>query len=322
MKVAQLSFRCLAHSLTQTMKITGTFLDEITHDIPANNWGREQWREDFRLMRAIGIDTVILIRSGCGRIAAYPSQVLNREVGIYPVYEDLVDLFLTLAEEQGMAFYFGTYDSVTYAPVERTVDEHLDLGRACIDEAWQKYGERAAFKGWYLTFEVARKDPTRLACLRRLGEHCKQLSPALPTMISPYIAGGKLVRDPVSLDEHYQDWDEILTDLSGVVDIVAFQDGHVDYDVLPDFLRANSELIRQHGMRDWSNVESFDRDMPIDFPPIDWRKLWWKMQAAEEAGVEKLITFEFSHFMSPQSAWPAAKNLFQRYCRHFGIEVT
>ena len=69
-------------------------------------------------------------------------------------------------------------------------------------------------------------------------------------------------------------------------------------------------------MRAWSNVESFDRDMPFNFPPIDWRKLWWKMTAAEAAGVEKLITFEFSHFMSPQSSWPAAHQLFQRYCEH------
>jgi hypothetical protein len=301
------------------MKITGTFLDEITHDIPSSNWGRAEWAQDFRLMKAIGIDTVILIRAGCGRIAVYPSQVLQREVGIYPVYEDLADLFLDLAEENGMDFYFGTYDSVSYAPRERTIQEHLDLGRDFIDEAWERYGRRAAFKGWYLTFEIARKEPTRLACLRQLGEHCKALSPQLPTLISPYIAGGKLVRDPVTLEDHYRDWDGILGELAHVIDIVAFQDGHVDYDVLPDFLQANSELIRKHGMQAWSNVESFDRDMPIDFPPIDWRKLWWKMEAAQTAGVEKLITFEFSHFMSPQSSWPAARGLFRRYCEHFGI---
>jgi hypothetical protein len=28
---------------------------------------------------------------------------------------------------------------------------------------------------------------------------------------------------------------------------------------------------------------------------------------------------EFSHFMSPQSCWPAAGNLFRRYCEHFGL---
>jgi len=301
------------------MRISGTFLDEITHDIPSNNWGREEWAEDFRIMKAIGIDTVILIRAGCGRIAACPSKVLERDVGIYPVYEDLVDIFLSLAEENGMAFFFGTYDSVTCATREKSLQEHLDLGRAFIDEVWQRYGHRRAFKGWYLTFEIAGKERARLGCLHQLGQHCKALSPDLPTLISPYIAGDKLVDDPVTLNEHYVDWDEILSTLSGVVDIVAFQDGQVDYDVLPDFLHANSELIRKHGMEPWSNVESFDRDMPFNFPPIDWRKLWWKMQAAEAVGVEKLITFEFSHFMSPNSCWPAARNLFRRYCQHFDL---
>ncbi|MGC9346524.1 MAG: DUF4434 domain-containing protein, partial [Anaerolineae bacterium] len=163
------------------MKITGTFLDEITHDIPSNNWGRRQWAREFEIMKAVGIDTVILIRAGCGRTATYPSEVLQREVGIYPVYEDLVDLFLSLAEAQDMDFYFGTYDSVTYAPRKRTIAEHLDLGRAFIDEAWARYSDREAFKGWYLTFEVGRKDPTRLACLHDLGAHCKALAPELPT---------------------------------------------------------------------------------------------------------------------------------------------
>lgn len=302
------------------MRITGTFLDEITHDIPSNNWGRETWAREFQIMDAVGIDTVILIRSGCGRIATYPSAVLQREVGIYPVYEDLVDLFLSLAEDHGMTFYFGTYDSVTFAAQERTIQQHLDLGRALIDEVWERYGHREAFKGWYLTFEIARNEPTRLACLRDLGRHCKQVSPGLPTLISPYIAGRKATSAAVSLDDHTGDWDGILAALEGVVDTVAFQDGHVDYDELPGFLSANSALIAKHGMHAWSNVESFDRDMPFRFPPIDWRKLRWKMEAAAEARVEKLITFEFSHFMSPQSSWPAAANLFRRYCEHIDVD--
>ena len=219
------------------MRITGTFLDEITHDIPSNNWGHEEWAKDFEIMKAIGIDTVILIRAGCGRIAAFPSKVLQREVNIYPVYEDLVDMFLFLSEENEVDFFFGTYDSVTYASRERSIPEHLGLGRAFIDEVWERYGHHKAFKGWYLTFEIARKEPTRLECLRQLGRHCKELSPQLPILISPYIAGDKLVSNPVTLEEHYADWDNILTVLENIVDIVAFQDGQVDYDVLPDFLQ-------------------------------------------------------------------------------------
>ena len=29
------------------LKITGTFLDEISHDIPHQNWGVEEWNEIF-----------------------------------------------------------------------------------------------------------------------------------------------------------------------------------------------------------------------------------------------------------------------------------
>ena len=41
------------------LKITGTFLDEISHDIPHQNWGEREWDQDFRYMQSIGIDTVI-----------------------------------------------------------------------------------------------------------------------------------------------------------------------------------------------------------------------------------------------------------------------
>ena len=46
------------------LKITGTFLDEISHDIPHQNWGEKEWDKDFQHMKNIGIDTVIMIRSG------------------------------------------------------------------------------------------------------------------------------------------------------------------------------------------------------------------------------------------------------------------
>jgi len=90
------------------MQITGTFLDEISHDIPHQNWGAAEWEQDFRVLRAIGIDTVILIRSGHKRWLTYPSEVLISRQGCHRPPLDLVDLFLTLAERYGMAFYFGT----------------------------------------------------------------------------------------------------------------------------------------------------------------------------------------------------------------------
>ena len=77
------------------MKITGTFLDEISHDIPHQNWGEKEWDADFQHMRSIGIDTVIMIRSGYRKFITYPSKYLIGK-GCYAPSTDLLDLFLRL----------------------------------------------------------------------------------------------------------------------------------------------------------------------------------------------------------------------------------
>lgn len=74
------------------MRIKGTFLDEISHDIPHQNWGEKEWDRDFEYMRAAGIDTVILIRCGYRRWQTFPSAVLTAEEGCYEPPVDLVDI--------------------------------------------------------------------------------------------------------------------------------------------------------------------------------------------------------------------------------------
>ena len=95
------------------MKITGTFLDEISHDIPHQNWGEKEWDADFANMKSIGIDTVIMIRSGYRKFITYPSKYLIGK-GCYTPSHDLLDMYLRLADKYGMKFYFGLYDSGHY----------------------------------------------------------------------------------------------------------------------------------------------------------------------------------------------------------------
>ena len=94
----------------QGLRITGTFLDEISHDIPHQNWGEKEWDRDFRYMKSIGIDTVICIRSGYRKFITYPSPYLLKK-GCYMPSVDLIDMFLRLAQKYGMKFWFGLYDS-------------------------------------------------------------------------------------------------------------------------------------------------------------------------------------------------------------------
>ncbi|MBO9198723.1 MULTISPECIES: DUF4434 domain-containing protein [Niastella] len=303
------------------MKITGTFLDEISHDIPHQNWGAAEWRRDFEYMKAIGIDTVILIRSGYRRFITYPSAYLIKEQGCYTPPVDLVQLFLELADELGMNFYFGLYDSGKYWDTGNMQHE-IDSNRFVIDEVWKQYGHYKSFKGWYLSMEISRKTKGATEAFKTLGLQCKQVSNGLPTLISPWIDGKKAVmaassslskEDVVSLKEHEQEWSEIFAGIQGAVDAVAFQDGHIDYHELDDFFAINKKMADRFGLQCWTNAESFDRDMPIKFLPIKFEKLRLKLEAARRAGYDKAITFEFSHFMSPQSAYLQAGHLYNRY---------
>lgn len=309
------------------MKITGTFLDEISHDIPHQNWGAKEWRRDFEHMKAIGIDTVILIRSGYRKFITYPSDYLIKEHQCYTPPVDLVKLFLELADELGMRFYFGLYDSGKYWDTGNMQHE-IDSNRFVIDEVWQKYGHYKSFKGWYLSMEISRKTKGAAAAFKTLGLQCKQVSNGLPTLISPWIDGKKAVmaasasltkEETVSLKEHEQEWSEIFAGIQGAVDAVAFQDGHIDYHELDDFFAVNKKIADQFGLQCWTNAESFDRDMPVKFLPIKFEKLSLKLEAAARAGYDKAITFEFSHFMSPQSAYLQAGHLYNRYKEYIGI---
>jgi len=311
----------------QALKITGTFLDEISHDIPHQNWGETEWDVDFGHMKAIGIDTVIMIRSGYRKFITYPSEYLMKKHGCYKPSMDLLDMFLRLAAKHDMKFWFGLYDSGKYWDTGDLTWE-IEDNKYVIEEVWKNYGHHKSFGGWYVSTEISRQTKGAIEAFRAMGQQCKEVSGGLPTLISPWIDGKKAVMaassqltkaDAVSVQEHEREWGEIFSGISGAVDACAFQDGHIDYDELDAFFEVNKKIADKYGLECWTNAESFDRDMPIKFLPIKFDKLRMKLEAAKRANYHKAITFEFPHFMSPQSAYMQAGNLYHRYKDYFNI---
>lgn len=311
------------------LKITGTFLDEISHDIPHQNWGEKEWDKDFANMKAIGIDTVILIRSGYRKFITYPSEYLLKKHNCYMPSVDLVDMYLRLADKYKMKFYFGLYDSGKYWDTG-DLSWEVEDNKYVIDEVWKNYGSKyKSFQGWYISGEISRKTKGAIGAFHDMGKQCKAVSGGLPTFISPWIDGKKAVdaagsdltkAKSVSVQEHERDWSEIFEGIHDVVDAVAFQDGHIDYDELDAFFAVNKKMADKYNMKCWTNAETFDRDMPIKFLPIKFDKLRMKLEAASRAGYDKGITFEFSHFMSPQSSYLQAGHLYDRYKEYFNIK--
>lgn len=240
---------------------------------------------------------------------------------------DLLDMFLRLADKQGMTFYFGLYDSGKYWDTG-DMSWEVESNKYVIDEVWKMYGSRhKSFGGWYISGEISRATKGAIGAFHTLGKQCKEVSDGLPTFISPWIDGKKAImgtdkltnEEAVSVQQHEKEWDEIFDGIHDVVDACAFQDGHIDYDELDAFFSVNKKLADKYGMQCWTNAESFDRDMPIRFFPIKFDKLRMKLEAAKRCGYDKAITFEFSHFMSPQSAYLQAGHLYERYKEYFEL---
>lgn len=248
--------------------------------------------------------------------------------GCYMPSVDLVDMFLRLAEKYGMKFWFGLYDSGKFWET-RDMTYEIEHNKYVIDEVWKNYGKYKSFGGWYISGEISRQTKGAIDAFRAMGKQCKGVSGGLPTFISPWIDGKKAVQassgrltkaESISVETHEREWNEIFDGIHDVVDACAFQDGHIDYDELDAFFSVNKKLADKYGMQCWTNAESFDRDMPIKFFPIKFDKLRLKLEAAKRAGYDKAITFEFSHFMSPQSAYLQAGHLYDRYREYFEIK--
>jgi hypothetical protein len=291
------------------LPITGTFLDEITWDIPSQNWGYEKWDADFKSMKRMGIDTVVMIRGAFGRYMTFRSEVLMKHEGNY-MYEpafDFLQMFLDLSDKYDIKFYCGIFDTGRYW-LSGDFKKEVEINKLFLDEIQQKYGHHKSFHGWYLSQEVSRRTGGIIESFAEIGKHAKSISENKPCLISPYIHGLKtdqvMSGDQVTtVEQHIKDWTEILAGIKGSVDIMA----------------ANRELAQKFDIDCWTNVESFDRDMPIRFLPIRWDKLIKKLIHSQEAGMSKALTFEFSHFMSPNSAYLQAGHLYKLYCEHFNL---
>lgn len=303
------------------MKITGTFIDELSRDMPFHNWGMAEWDKEFKLMKSIGIDSIVLPHAGLDMKLLYPSAFLASKGLPHPSFDKL-DLLLTLADKWGFTVYCGLYGS-SHSP--RISNENLaGINHALSSEIWNNYGSRHhSFGGWFIGQEVSVEARHRLVDVIDLCKHCKAISGSKSIIISPWIDGNKLIEESVeehdsALDYEAQ-WNEIMSQLSGVVDICTIQDTSVSDIDCARFYQSCHLIAQQHGIKCWGNAETYDAQMPVRLYSTDFDHLRLKLSAAKAARLEKVITYEFSHFMSPQSVCQSGSCLLDRYKEYFDI---
>ena len=290
--------------------ITGTFLDGIACDIPSNNWTPDIWRKEFQRYHDEGIDEAYIIRVGWNDSSMFDSKVMHTT--LVPEI-DMVRLFLDLGAEFGVRIYMGLFDTNNYWrmndwPTEVAIN--LDL----IDELRARYDGSPAWAGWYMSHEGSMNyHQTRI--WKPLCERIRSTGDKRPIMVSPRYAAEKWAPPVLPPAVHAMHMETILQEMEGLIDIYAPMDGHTAFNTLEGYFAATAEVMHKYGARYWSNLETFDRDMPWRFPPIEFAKLKFKLELGQKY-VEKFISFELPHFMSPYSMYPSAHTLHDRYLQY------
>ncbi len=280
--------------------ITGTFIDEITFDIPSSNWSREQWVKDLDNMQEIGIDTVIFIRGGYGDKSVFPSKVLGT------TYEDdLAGLIFEETSKRDMNVFFGLY--ISNGDWNRgDYATEIKINRDFVNEVYERYNDYSSFKGWYIPHETTRDVLNIGEIMTGLSAICKDKTPDKKILMSPFF------RPEFQVQRFADEWDRLFERAGKDIDICAFQDGTAPLKQMEEFYKVIKEVCKKHDIEHWVNVELFERDVRNMFYPIPFNLLKRKIEMHKQYA-EKMISFEFSHFLSPQSIYPSARNLNNLY---------
>ena len=293
------------------LPVTGTFIDGVAGDIPANNWTRKIWHTALEEQKAMGMDTLIVINVGWEDSAMYNSPVMR--CTLYDP-DDLLEFILSEADKLDMKVFIGLYDTGKYWRLNDWQNE-VDLNYRIIDELEERYNHHRSWFGWYISHEGDIKFHQE-KIWKPLARKMRKDTPEKKILISPRYAGRKYEPQfAITPEIHVRHFEYLYEEMAGLLDYAAFMDGHVDFKELDSFMAATREVSDRFGVEFWSNLETFDRDMPWKFPPIEWQKMRFKLEVAQKYA-KKIVTFEAPHFLSSYSCYPAAARLRECYLEY------
>ena len=292
--------------------ITGTFIDEITYDIPSSNWSKEQWQADLDHMAQIGMDTLVFIRGGFEDKTIFPSKTIGT-----PYADDFAGFIFEEANKRNMQIFFGLYTS-NLSWNNGDVAEEVRINKLFIDEVLERYGDYPNFQGWYIPQECDHDRLNFKDILRRLPALCKDKTPEKQVLISPFFNSAVTYpkSGPMPMEQFGEEWEKLFDYGGKDIDICAFQDGSVPYRQMEAYFELIHGLCKKHGIHHWVNAETFERDVRCMYYPIPFSTLKARLELHKKYA-EKIITFEFSHFLSPQSIYPSARNLHKLYTDYY-----
>jgi hypothetical protein len=316
---------------SQYKPITGTFVSRVAGDTGINNWGLAEWEYEFKLYKAIGIDTIIIIRCEVEMGGVHLSGLDPRST-TWPEDPNLVSMFFRLSEKYGMKLYLGGTESLDNL-YKGYWKQEIQNNRIFFERAMEMFGHYKCFHGLYYTVEALPWHFNFCDIAIGTAEAATRLAPEKKKLFSPTLYG--LTGYPnthYSLDDFERIYGELLMAMSGKLDYCAWQDkyfradcrmGEIMEPSLNDWYHAAKRITEAAGSEFWANIETFQRastgSEQRDFRQVDYRNLAAKLQSAAKYAT-KNITYEFSTCMSPNAEWGSSARLLERYLEMIGLD--
>lgn len=289
-------------------RITGAFIQPWGSD---NDRSLDSWVEELKLMKDIGMDTVIM--------------QFNQYNGVN--FSVATENMLEAADQLGMRVYVGTALNEEGWYVNKILPSFLAKESVSVAKYTtilvEQFAPHKSFVGVYIPYEDNTLSfPGAMGDFYgRIAEAAKAAKPDLKVLISPYTTprpGYAMSLPKAALKAYFK-----IMLKRAKVDICAWQDGvggtrkqleRVAHDLGPIV-----KVCRDLKIEAWANLEVFHRTTPLseDFAAeatnIETLK---KQMDAEGPQVKKLICFDFNHYFSPLAADPTAHKLYQDYQKH------
>ena len=316
----------------QIKPITGTFVNMLISDTGIVNAGLKEWEQDFKMMKAIGIDQLFIIRTEIEQDGIHLSAEDPRST-TWTEDENLLDMVFRLGDKYDMNVYLGGPENITNLHLGDWKKE-VDDNKRYYDRTVAKYAHHKCLKGLYLTLEALPWQFNFLDICTDVLKYMRSNYPQMKTFMSPTFRG---VLGNMSSQYTPDQWVDIygryfFERVAGMLDYCAPQDkiaapacyyGEIQDNGLAEWYTKVGKLFDQCGIELWSNIETFQRPFPGHGEPKgvfrqgDYRSLYMKLSEASPL-VKRIITYEFFSCMSPNTEWGSARRLLSRYLEIIG----
>ena len=316
----------------QLKPITGSFVNMLITDTGITNSGLKEWEQDFRMMKAIGMDHLFVIlteyeQGGICRSGEDPRSTTG------PEDECLLDMVFRLADKYDMTLFLGGPLGITNLHLGDWKKE-VDDNKRYYDHAVAKYAGHKCFKGLYVTLEALPWHFNFLDICTGILKFMRADFPQMKTFMSPSF---RVPLGDMSSQYTPDQWVDIygryfFERIAGMLDYCAPQDkiaipacrcGKIEDNGLAEWYIKVGKLFDKCGIELWSNVETFQRPFPGHGEPPnvfrqgDYRSLYMKLTEASPL-VKRIITYDFFTCMSPNTEWGSSRRLLARYLEMIG----